>query len=67
MTPFTTSRVTLLDRLREAFKMKRYLGRFHRDKALRGEIWEDMRAERLSIATAIHNLLAKRRKEEYGI
>lgn len=65
-TLFNTSKVTLWDKIRESFRMRRYLKHFNRDKALRGAIWHDINQERLSASEAINVLIAERRKEEYG-
>ena len=66
ITLFNTSKVTLWDKIRESFRMRRYLKRFNRDKALRDTIWHDINQERLSASEAINALIAERRKEEYG-
>jgi hypothetical protein len=45
-TAFTTSRVTLLDRIVEAIRMKRYMREFRKAKAQRTAVMNEIRAER---------------------
>lgn len=45
-TAFTTSRVTLLDRIVEAIKMWRYMRNFQKAKAERAVAMDDIRRER---------------------
>lgn len=48
-TTFTTSRVTLLDRIIEAIRMKRYMREFRKAKAERAVAMGDIRRERKHI------------------
>ena len=45
-TTFTTSRVTLLDRIIEAIRMKRYMRQFRKAKAERTAAMNELRKER---------------------
>lgn len=45
-TAFTTSRVTLLDRIVEAIKMWRYMREFRKAKAQRTAVMNEIREER---------------------
>lgn len=45
-TTFTTSRVTLFDRIIEAIRMKRYMRNFRKAKAERAVAMDDIRRER---------------------
>jgi hypothetical protein len=45
-TTFTTSRVTLLDRIVEAIRMKRYMREFRKAKAQRTAVMNELREER---------------------
>lgn len=48
-TTFTTSRVTLLDRIIEAIRMKRYMRQFRKAKAERTAAMNELRKERKHI------------------
>lgn len=48
-TLFSTSNVTLFDRISEYFKMRQYMRRFKRERALRAQVMEEMREERQSV------------------
>lgn len=45
-TTFTTTKVTIIDRITEYFKMRRYMRDFRRAKAWRTQALNEMRAER---------------------
>lgn len=49
-TTFTVSRVTLIDRIIGAIRMKRYMRNYLKEKAQRAKAMEDIRAERKQIA-----------------
>ena len=49
-TTFTVSRVTLIDRIIGAIRMKRYMRSYLKEKAQRAKAMEDIRAERKQIA-----------------
>ena len=48
-TTFTVSRVTLLDRIIEGIKMKRYMRNFRKAKAERAVAMDDIRRERKTL------------------
>ena len=52
-TLFSTSNVTLFDRISEYFKMRKYMRRFERERELRARVMEEMREERKSVEFVI--------------